>query len=101
MYTQDFIKNKLKTDIRWLLKGVVAIYNLQTFEEQASGNTIKGNGVGFNSADAPFLTSIAEQILADKFLTEKQINAVRKAMIKYSGQLTALANGKLQYAIFE
>jgi len=91
-----------KEDIRAMLetrdvaveKGLVSILKFQTSEETVRESTIEDNGVGFNGADAPFLTSLAKQVAAGRHLNERQMKFGRKCMLKYSGQLARIANGK-------
>ena len=92
----DFIKERMKdtNDTSWLLRGVCAIHRAQTEEEKSTQETVESNGVGFNSTDASFLSSIAEQINKGWRLSEKQVLATRKAMLKYAGQLERVASSK-------
>lgn len=92
MYTVEYIKGMIETNDRWLRRGVLAIYEYQTIREQNNAKTIERNDVGFNGVDAPFLTSIAQQLLQARYLTAKQIMYTRKLMLKYAGQLTRIAN---------
>ena len=72
------------------------IYQFQTIEEQHRGDTIEENKVGFSGADAYILSSFTEQVLrwesGDKRynspLSQKQMDIVRKKMIKYVKQLS-------------
>lgn len=91
-YTKDMIKEKLKTDDRWLIRGLRAIYARQTADEQASSLTSEHNGIGFNGIDAPLLSSYAKQVEGGHRLSSKQIMWARKKMIKYAGQLARIAN---------
>jgi len=92
--TKEHIQLKLETDIRWLERAVVAIWEFQTEQEKSYQSTLEFNGVGFNGSDAPFLTSIANHLNKGRHLTEKQIPYVRKKMKKYAGQLLRIANAK-------
>jgi hypothetical protein len=94
VYTAASIKEKLKTDDRWLIRGLLAIYACQTASEQASGQTDEHNGIGFNGVDAYILTSFAEQAKAGRRLSSKQIMIARKKMLKYAGQLSRIAKSK-------
>jgi hypothetical protein len=67
--TKQFIKEKLLTDDRWLVRGILAIYNLQTDQEKAAEATLKHNGVGFNGCDAYILSSFAKQLQAGRTLS--------------------------------
>ena len=58
-WTKDEIKEKLANDGRWLVRGLLAIYDRQTADEKAVGATVEDNGIGFNGADAEILSSIA------------------------------------------
>jgi hypothetical protein len=78
-----------------LIKGLLRIYSNQTADEQAVKLVTQNNGIGFTGADAPFLTSLAENFLKNKKLSPKQLEALRKKMPKYVGQLTRFANNKI------
>lgn len=90
------IRQKLETDNNWLIRGLLAIYDYQTQDEQDAQNTHHHNGVGFNGRDANFLSSLAEQCKAGRELSEKQIKYCRKSMLKYSGQLARMAKTKTE-----
>lgn len=89
-----FIKEKLATDMDWLKRGVLAVYALQTAQEQSAQGTVEQNGVGFSGADGEFLSSIAEQLKKGRPLSAKQLPWVRKKMVKYAGQLAELARAR-------
>jgi hypothetical protein len=93
-YTAETVRTKLLSDDAWLIRGMLAIFALQTEDEREAGNTTHQNGVGFNGVDAPFCTSLASQFKARGSLSPKQIAALRKVMPKYAAQLAALANAK-------
>ena len=93
-YTKDFIRSALASNDTWLMRGLVAIYNRQTEDEQSVGVTSHDNGIGFNGVDAFILTSIAQQFVRNGSVSPKQKDIVRKKMLKYAGQLTLIANGK-------
>ena len=96
MLTKEFIKEKLITDQRWLMRGITAIYEKQSYDEQQSEATKEDNGVGFNSIDACILSSFAKQIKAGRTLSTKQLAIAQKKMPKYARQLLSIAkeNGK-------
>lgn len=95
VWTKTEVKGLLVRNDEAVRKGIVAIYRLQTEEEKVAGETRVDNGVGFNGMDAPFLSSLARQVLQGRNLSEKQLAAGRKALLKYAGQLTRIANGKV------
>jgi len=96
MLTKEFIIEKLVTDQRWLMRGIAAIYEKQTYDEQQSEATKEDNGVGFNGIDAYILSSFAKQIKAGRTLSTKQLAIAQKKMPKYARQLLSIAkeNGK-------
>ena len=85
-----FIREKLSSDDRWILRGLLIIYSNQTSDEQDAGITKYNNNIGFTGADAEFLTSLAQQYQHKSFLSEKQMPYLRKKMPKYSGQLESM-----------
>jgi len=92
VWTRDEIKTLLQKNDKMVSRSVVKLYEYQTASEQENNNTRESNGVGFNAVDASFLTSIAERVISGRPLTDKQIKATRKAILKYTGQLTEIAN---------
>ena len=93
-YTRAFIADKMAHDLHWLERGILATYRYQTVEEQDTKQTKESNKVGFNGADAPFLSSLAEWLQSGRHLTEKQMYVARRKMFKYAGQLERIANTK-------
>lgn len=98
VWTKEEIEEKLKTDVVWLSRGVVAIYKKQTAQEKMAHQTQVHNGVGFSGADAPFLTFVAEWLVAGEHRTrvsDRFVPKTRKMMMKYAGQLAKIANGEI------
>ena len=94
MLTKEFIKEKLITDQRWLMRGIVAIFEKQTWDEQQTEQTTEHNGVGFNGIDAELMSSFAKQIQRGRVLSTKQLAFAQKKMPKYAGQLLHIAKEK-------
>lgn len=94
-YTADFIREKIATDDRWLIRGLLAIYKKQTDGEKKIQETTEKNGVGFNGIDAQIMSSIAEFYMNRNYITPKQTVVVRRKMNKYAGQLAKIANGQI------
>jgi hypothetical protein len=101
-----FIREKLASDPRWLVRGLLTIYTYQTADEQRAEATEEHNGVGFNGADGKYLTSMAKQVIQRNveaalrskepfsphpYITEKQWPIVYKKMQKYAEQLRRVA----------
>lgn len=93
-WTKADIKSLLQTNDEAVQRGIFRIWEYQTTEEAFVGETRQNNGVGFNKIDAQFLTSLALQYQRKGYLTQKQIRAGRKAVMKYAGQLAKIANGE-------
>lgn len=91
-WTKQMARGLLENDPVAVIRGIVAIYNYQTADEQVTEHTQHQNGVGLSGADDEFLTSLAKQILNGRSLSEKQFSAGKKAMMKYAGQLARIAN---------
>ncbi len=94
-YTVEIIKEGLENNPSWVLKGLLVLFELQTADEQKEGDTMHSNGVGFNAFDAKILTSFVKQMMSGGSLSMKQMVIAKKKIMKYSGQLTRVANNKV------
>lgn len=92
VWTQEEIKELIQTNDTVLYGALKKLYACQTADEQRAGETKEYNGVGFNGADSRFLSSVAEFLNKKGYLSYKQKSIVRKKLIKYTKQLTRLAN---------
>ena len=86
-YTKEQVQHLLQNDIRWLTRGIVAIYERQTQDEQKQDTVKYHNRKGYKPQDAKFLSSLAKWIIAGRPLTEKQTYVAKKKMTKYAGQI--------------
>ena len=94
---KEFIKFKLSTDDKWLLRALYRVADKQTETEYRMDATHDHNEVGFSASDASILTSFAKQHHSKNFLTEKQMLWLRKLLVKYSGQIMDMSdNEKLE-----
>jgi hypothetical protein len=85
----------LLTNDRAVERAIIAIWKKQTSSEQLAQSTQEHNHVGFTAFDAEFLSSLAERLEWKKYaLTPKQLASGRKAILKYAGQLTSIANSR-------
>lgn len=92
VWTSDEIKELVASNDKVLYGALKKLYACQTNEEQICRCTSEHNGVGFNGIDGPILSSFAEFLIRTGFLTNKQKEIARKKLVKYTKQLTALAN---------
>ena len=92
-WNKDNIREMLVKSDKAVVRGLYRIHSFQTGEEQMSGQTVEDNGVGFNGVDADFLTRMVVWAKHhNDTLHPNQMVHVRKAMLKYSGQLARIAN---------
>lgn len=87
MITEDIIRQKLMTDLRWLEAAILAIYRRQTADEKAEGVTKHSNGVGFSGCDSVTGSYMAKWIQGGRHLSGKWIEKARRIMPKYTRQL--------------
>lgn len=93
VWTNDEIKNLLENNDTMVIRSLIQLYNKQEEAEKEMYQTKFDNGVGFNGVDAKILTGIAKFYLQHKRMSPKQISLVRSRIMKYSNQLTKIANG--------
>lgn len=92
VWTVEEIKDLVQTNDVVLYRALLKLYNCQTESEKQDKATRDSNGMGFNAYDAEILTSFCDWLIKNGFLTSKQKFVARKKLVKYSKQLTALAN---------
>ncbi len=95
-YNPDRIKELLTSNDKMVTNSLMVLYKQQTTEEQAIHDTRETNGVGFNKFDAEFLTSLADQFIRTGSLSPKQVEGARKALLKYSKQLSDLSETSIK-----
>lgn len=93
VWTSTEIANLVQTNDKVLYNGLKKLYALQTADEQSAGETKHNNNVGFNGADSVFLSSVSRFLIKNNYLTDKQKFITRKKLVKYTNQLTKIANG--------
>jgi phosphoribulokinase len=92
IWTTEEIKALLAESDKAVARAILAIYNRQTEDEKIVKETSASNGVGYNGVDANFMSSLAQFYQAKGFLSAGQLKYGRKAIMKYAGQLTEIAN---------
>lgn len=92
VWTEDEIKGLVQTNDKVLYGALKNLYAQQTADEQRAGETKLHNNAGFNGADSRFLSSVSEFLIRRGYLTDKQKAVVRRKLVKYTKQLTRLAN---------
>jgi ATP-dependent exoDNAse (exonuclease V) alpha subunit len=65
---------------------LLIVYDNQTGQEKGDLTAKKRNGVGFNKADAPILSELAEKFLSEGFLSSTELETVSERIAKYHKQ---------------
>ena len=109
-YTKDDIKSLMGYKLKGkgftkeyplaIFKGFIRIWQLQTADEKAIGDTTVRNGVGFSGYDGGWMTDIGNNVVKFQQITEGQYNAIKKNMHKYAGQLAKIANKEIDVPDF-
>jgi len=105
-YTKSFVEGKIATSQNWLERAIIALYREQSDTEREYGITYESNNSGFNALDAKKLSYYAKKILkkatkrnivdwniVGRTLSQKDLALARVMMMKYSGQLSKMAQG--------
>lgn len=92
VWTEDEIRELVQTNDKVLYGALKKLYAEQTADEQRAGETKVHNNAGFNGADSRFLSSVSQFLIREGFLTTKQKAVTRRKLVKYTRQLTRLAN---------
>ena len=95
IWTKEQIKDKIKTNQAWLERAIVALFDKQTRDEQATEDTHVNNKIGLNKPDAHKMSYYAKWIMAGKHLNGRFLEDARNRVLKYSKQLTKMANNKI------
>lgn len=106
-WTKEKVLYQLETSDKSACFALVQLYARQTAAEQQGEHTGEINGMGFSRNDAPFLSSLALQVIwrqRDKelgklpadapLLSVKQLQCARAALVRYAGQLVEIANAR-------
>jgi hypothetical protein len=106
--TKAGILARLDRDAYAVEEAILRIYDRQTSDEQNSLVTVHANGVGFSAFDAEFMSSLAQQIRANRYgnpngrrLSPRQLEIGRKKIKRYAGQLLDVALAKYRRQIGE
>jgi len=97
-WTQDMIKSLLKERDDAVERAIIALFNLQNDDEKYNGTTCHLNGVGYNRFDSGYFTNLANKLLRKEHLTTTEIAISRCKLMKYSKQLSTLANNNIKGA---
>lgn len=94
-WTVEEIKSLLKTSDTFVIRSLLKLYSYQTEAEQDNDETTEYNGFGFNSFDARALSGMVKILMKNFIISKSQVRYARTKLMKYSKQLTKIANGEL------
>jgi hypothetical protein len=86
-YTKEYIQAKLSSDVRWIERAVLVLFERQTDDEQTNKVTRWENGRGFNSSDSRYLTYVSNYLLGGRHLSGRHLEKVATKMPKYWRQI--------------
>ena len=92
-WTRTEIEAMINGNDRAVERAMVAIWERQTADEQASQTPNHHNGRGFCGWAARSGTYYAEWVRSGRRLTGKHLAKARKIALHHAGQLTDFANG--------
>jgi hypothetical protein len=92
-WTRTEIEALINSNDRAVERAMVAIWERQTADEQATQGTRHHNGRGFAAWSARSGTYFAEWVRSGRRLTGKHLAKARKIALHHAGQLTDFANG--------
>jgi len=93
------LQAKLRSDVRWAQRALLAIFRNQTADEQIAADVKHHNQMGFRCMDSIILTSFANQLQQRGSLSPKQMSIVHKLMPKYARQLMKFHGEAIQKAL--
>lgn len=94
IWTREDIVSLLNTSDRAVERGVVAIWQRQTADEQSTDTTRHSNGIGFSGWSAHSGSYYAKWVESGRRLTGKHLDKARKIVLHHAAQLTRIANGE-------
>jgi hypothetical protein len=92
----EALQHKLRSDVRWAQRALLAIYRNQTEDEKVAADVKHHNSMGFRCMDSIILTSFANQLQQRGSLSPKQMSIVHKLMPKYARQLMKFYGDAIQ-----
>ncbi len=84
---QEAIKKQITSSDTQAVKAMLRVFEYQTASEQEYATVSVNNGVGFAGTDVEILTSFCNQYNKKGYLSEKQIEIIKKKIGKYAGQI--------------
>lgn len=96
-WTKPMIQKLLRENDAAVIRGVIVLQGLQTNAESDGGYTRESNKRGWSQWDAAWMKQAFDHIRRGE-LNPAQLAITRNRLLKYAGQLAAVANEKQQAA---
>jgi len=93
-WTREAIETLISTNPRAVERAMVAIWERQTADEQATDATRHHNGIGFSGWTARSGSYYARWVTTGRRLTGKHLDKARRIALHHAAQLTRIANGE-------
>ena len=93
---KEYLQQLVKTNDRALMRAIWVIYQRQTEDEQAMGQTVDHNGRGFGKVDAMFFTSLVHRVQAGQGVASSELAIARNKMPKYWRQLMIVSKERMR-----
>jgi len=102
----EMIESNMAESDKWLIRGLLAIFDKQTSDEQWACSTQHHNKVGFTGPDSYLMSKFAKQVKSwegtppqDRRyptpLSPRQREITRERMPKYAGQLARIVRARV------
>jgi len=92
-WTREAIETLIRTNDRAVERAMVAIWERQTADEQATEATRHHNGIGFSGWTARSGSYYAKWVGSGRHLSGKHLDKARRIALHHAAQLTRIANG--------
>ena len=89
---EKYIKFKLGTDPKWVIKALLYIHSQQTTMEQTTQQSVVLNQIGFDKYDAQFLSSLVDHYVVHKTFSKTIFKHLYKKIPKYWKQIYDISN---------
>ncbi len=97
-WTPERVKELLQADDKAVGRAMVALFERQTSDEQASESTKHHNKRGFSAFDAGAGSYFAKWVMSGRQLTGRHLDKARRVALRYVKQLSSIAAQRTEVA---
>lgn len=94
MWTEEQMKELLRTNKQAVLRAIIVLYNRQTELEKQFKESNVVNGMGYNCKDSWYMSTLAKQLIEYGKIANEDFWKARWRLRKYTKQLVEIANNK-------